>query len=250
MVKFKFMNINKKKFVKKFEQNGDVLIKEFYSKEFIKKTVKDLKNFLEKNKLKIKGVNLIQKKSKINSAHNLQKWKLLKKIQRDDKIRNIAKMLLKSKIKNFGAEVFAKPAKIGLESPIHQDNFYWNIKNDKGITFWIALNKSNKKNGSVFYYEKSHKLGLLKHVPSFTPGSSQKIGNLSKIKKFKKVYPNLEVGDMLIHSCLIAHGSKKNKSKKDRMGLTLRFISSNSKIDKKKKKIYEKSLFNQRKILN
>tara|TARA_B100001029_G_scaffold64282_1_gene52068 strand:- start:341 stop:1078 length:738 start_codon:yes stop_codon:yes gene_type:complete len=243
-------NLDKKRFVKNFENKGYILIKNFYNKITARKIKINLKNFLEKNKLNLKGVNLINKKSKINSAHNLQKWQLLKKIQKDNKIKTIAKILLKGKVKNFGAEVFAKPAKIGLSSPTHQDNFYWNVSNNKGITFWIALNKSNKKNGSIFYYEKSHKLGLVQHVPSFAPGSSQKINNVNRFKKFKKVYPNLKVGDVLIHHCLIAHGSEKNKSKKDRMGLTLRFIGADSKIDQRKKKKYEKSLYKQKKILN
>ena len=241
---------NKKDLIKNFENKGYVLIKDFYSKDLAKNIIKNLKTFLEKNKLNLKGVNLIEKKSKINSAHNLQKWKLLKKIQKNKKIRDIAETLLKGKIKNFGAEVFAKPAKIGLKSPVHQDNFYWNVKDNKGITFWIALNRSNRKNGSLFYYEKSHKLGVIKHEPSFAPGSSQQINNINRFKKFKKVHPNLEVGDILIHSCLIAHGSEKNKSNKDRMGLTLRFIGANSKIDQKKKKKYEKSLVKQIRTLN
>ena len=90
----------------------------------------------------------------------------------------------------------------------------------------------------------------MRHVPSFAPGSSQKIDNINRLKKFKKVYPNLKVGDVLIHDCLIAHGSEKNRSTKDRMGLTLRFIGADSKIDQKKKKKYEKSLYKQKKFLN
>ena len=40
---------------------------------------------------------------------------------------------------------------------------------------WIALDEANKKNGSLYYFKKSHKLGLLPHEASNTPGSSQKI---------------------------------------------------------------------------
>ena len=28
-------------------------------------------------------------------------------------------------------EIFAKPNKTGKKVPFHQDNFYWNIKNEK-----------------------------------------------------------------------------------------------------------------------
>ena len=58
-------------------------------------------------------------------------------------------------IKSFGAEVFAKPAKVGMEVP-PSDNFYWNVNNSKGITVWIAL-ISVQKNGAYFI-TKSQKL--------------------------------------------------------------------------------------------
>ena len=51
-------------------------------------------------------------------------------------------------------------------SPPHQDNYYWCLKNGKSLTFWIALDKSNKKNGAMYYYDGSHSAGLVKHVAS------------------------------------------------------------------------------------
>ena len=91
---------------------------------------------------------------------------------------------------------------------------------------------------------------MLDHSPSFAKGSSQKISNIKKLKKNKKIYPELKVGDILIHSCLIVHGSKKNLSNQNRMGLTLRFIPAGSKFNLKKKRKYEKSLKHQQKFLN
>ena len=82
----------------------------------------------------------------------------------------------------------------------------------------------------------------MRHKSSYTPGSSQKLKNLSKLKKFKKITPVLNVGDILIHHCLVVHGSKKNESNKDRAGLTLRYIDSSSKILKSAQEKYEKSL--------
>ena len=62
------------------------------------------------------------------------------------------------------------------------------------------------------------------------------------LKKFKKVTPILNTGDVLIHHCLVVHGSARNKSNKDRAGLTLRYIGNSSKIIKSAKEKYEKSL--------
>jgi|688.fasta_scaffold501721_1 phytanoyl-CoA hydroxylase len=228
-----------------YNTNGFVLIRNFFSKTTIKQIKKSLVFFLNKKKFKLKGINFVGNNSKINSAHALGKWKMLKKIESNKKVKLIAKKLLKGKIKNFGSECFAKPAKVGLPSPVHQDNFYWNIDNNKGLTFWIALDKANKNNGSLFYYKTSHKLGLIKHISSYAPGSSQKISNIKILKKFKKVNTELMPGDILIHDCLVAHGSNKNNTNNSRMGLTLRFIRSDSRINFKKKKKYEKDLAQQ-----
>ena len=66
--------------------------------------------------------------------------------------------------------------------------------------------------------------------------------NVEILKKFKKVTPELNPGDILIHDCLIIHGSNKNRSNKDRTGLTMRYIANSSKINKAAKLKYEKAL--------
>ena len=102
------------------------------------------------------------------------------------------------------------------------------------LNVWIACSPSNSKNGGVFYYVKSHKDGLIDHELSFQAGSSQKMpAYLLKKNKYKKHYPNLNAGDCIIHHCEIIHGSDKNKSTKDRVGLVISYKSKKAKVDKK-----------------
>ena len=54
--------------------------------------------------------------------------------------------------------------------------------------------------------------------------------------------PSLNIGDCIIHNCMVVHGSTKNTSKISREGVTLRFIPNNSKIDYSHKKKYESQL--------
>ena len=46
----------------------------------------------------------------------------------------------------------------------------------------------------------------------------------------------LNAGDILIHHCLIVHGSKENSSSQDRTGLTIRYKASSSRIVQEAKK--------------
>ena len=142
-------------------------------------------------------------------------------------------------------ELFAKPAKFGMPSPMHQDNYLWNIKNGKGLTVWVCLDTSNKKNGGISYLPNSHRYGTLDHEPSFAPGTSQAIKKkiLRKITtKNKVVTPNLFSGDICVHSCLTVHGSNKNTSKNPRRGFTLQFKDKYAKYDREKILAYRQSL--------
>ena len=89
----------------------------------------------------------------------------------------------------------------------------------------------------------SHELGTINHIISYAKGTSQKVPNkVLKQLNFKKIYPNLKMGDCVIHHPEIIHGSSKNKSNKNRIGLAISYASVGYKIDKIKLKKYRDSL--------
>lgn len=235
-------------YIKNYDQKGWIVLKSFLNKEEVRLAKNKINEFLKKNIDKFSGrsINFAKKKQKIseiNSFHELHHCKWIKNFSKKKKVINIVKQLLSSKeLELRASEYFAKPKKIGLMAPPHQDNYYWNIKNNRGLTIWISLSRSNKLNGSVYYFNGSHKKGLFEHKPSNAKGSSQMIKNLSELKKFKKIFPNLETGDALLHHCLVVHGSYRNKSNFSRKGLTFQFKDKNSKYDLKAIKKYEKLL--------
>ena len=108
----------------------------------------------------------------INSIHHL-KWPYIKKMKKNKKILKIVKTLLDDNIKVLVQKSLRSLQKVGMAVPIHQDNYFWNLNNSKGLTVWIALDKCTKKNGALFYFTKSQSKGLLSHKPSFVPGTSQ-----------------------------------------------------------------------------
>lgn len=236
-----------------YNEKGWVVYKQLFSTNQINKINAIIDDFLKK---KIKSINKLsrtinfinddEKKLKnINSFHELAESEEIKNYAQMKKIINIAKAFLKSDPEFRGCELFAKPALIGLPSPIHQDNYYWAVKGANALTIWIALNISNKKNGCVYYYNGSHKYGTLKHQPSFAKGSSQKISDINFLQKFKISYPELKPGDALIHHSQVIHGSMKNISKNNRRGWTIQFKDKNASYDFEQIKKYEKSLNDQ-----
>jgi ectoine hydroxylase-related dioxygenase (phytanoyl-CoA dioxygenase family) len=236
-----------------YHEKGWVRIRNFISKKEAKFVKSLIEEFLAKqlNKFNSRNVNFANNKKEINSInsfHNLGNHPWIKKFSRKMKVKKFTDSLLGSQSEYKASELFAKPAKIGLPSPDHQDNYYWNVIGGNALTIWVALDKVSNKNGGLYYYEKSHKYGVFEHKPSFAKGSSQTIRNKKILKRFNKVTPSLNLGDALIHSSLIIHGSEANLSNLNRKGWTLQFKDIVSKYDYISIKRYLKNLKNQIKL--
>jgi len=242
------MNNNIYKAKKELNEKGWTVIKNFLTKKQVDKYKKLIFSYLNKNHLKFNGREInytgkIKKFKYINSFHKLEAYKKIKNFFYYGKIYKYAYCLLNNSIPELRAsELFKKPKKSGLKSSPHQDDYYWNVKDNKGITFWIALDRANKKNGSLYYYNSSHKLGLVKHEASFGKGSSQTIKNKKIFKNFRKEYLNLTKGDVAVHSSLVIHGSEKNLSNQNRAGWTFAVKPKYSPYDKKRTNNFVKSL--------
>ena len=231
---------------KEFEKNGFTVLKKIISKKLIREIEKDIEN-VKKKVVKLRQLNFHKTDDgKFNTIHNINKFykkgKLFGLVQ-NKKINKALNLILGKKLKLRNLEFFLKPAKTGMPSPYHQDNYYWNIIGAEAVNVWIAFTESNKKNGGICYLKGSHCIGTLKHNISYMKGSSQKISNgtLKKLK-FKKHYPNLKPGDCIIHHPEVIHGSERNASNKDRIGVVLSFMKKSAKIDKIKLREYKKKV--------
>jgi len=231
-----------------YDNNGWVFLRNFIDINEVNKIKEIIKNFVEhkiNNENKPRDLNFIGNDTSfknLNSFHDLKDNKEIRDIADSIKVKNIVNFLLNSESEYRQSELFAKPKKNGLPSPDHQDNYYWAVKGSNALTMWIALDKSNKENGAVHYYDGSHKFGILDHEESYAKGSSQKIKDKEFLKKFNKSQPELDAGDAIIHHSLIVHGSAPNNSNFDRQGLTIQFKDKNAEYDKEQKLRYEKSL--------
>ncbi len=242
------------RYKKEFYENGFCVVKNVFSKKSITILKKEIKKV---KKPRPKGFEEhLTKDKKVNTVHNLnrvlKKKNILIKFAENKNLKKIVSHVLKNDVKTRNIELFLKPKKTGMMSPFHQDNYYWNItNNNKALNLWLACTESNSKNGAVCYIKKSHKLGIIDHELSFAAGSSQKIPDkvLKKIN-LKRVIPRLNPGDFIMHHSAVIHGSKKNKSNKNREGLVISYKTIDAKINKKKLSIYRKKVKENLKNLN
>ena len=240
--------MDSKNALKNYNLKGFAVLKKVFSKNEINNILLELetiKRILKKNK--DKKFFHKTKNGKINTIHNVQEFykdNKIKHLIKKKKLLLIIKSILGNTFKVRNIEFFLKPKKTGMPSPFHQDNFYWNITDaNKAINVWIACSSSSKLNGGLCYLEQSNKLGTIKHEVSDAKGSSQQIPRkiIDKLH-FKKKFPSIKAGDCLLHHPEVIHGSFKNKSNLDRIGMAISFASKDAKINSHKMGIYKKKL--------
>ena len=233
---------------KKFYDNGWIKIPKFLSKKEITLIKSEIKLILEKKSKNLKHGDIHYSKKKINTIHVLDSIStFFSKLKNKKKFKDLADKIIGEKSKAQWVQLFAKPAKEGLAAPAHQDNYYWNIKDCKTVTMWVALDKVSNKNGGLYYYNKSHLLGRVLHEASYAKGTSQTVKKniLKKFKPKSKIIISASPGDMYIHHGYTIHGSSKNLSNQSRKGISIWYKAKRAQIDQINLKKYESSLKNQ-----
>ena len=181
----------------------------------------------------------------VNSFHALHKCEELMRMYESSGLIDYVSSLLDQDSEIRGAELFAKPARIGLPSPWHQDNFYWCLERGDAVTIWIACAPVGPLNGGLSYLAGSHKLGTLDHEDSNAPGSSQTIRSdlLEKaLLNHDQVTHHLSPGEFLVHHSNTIHGSADNHSAFPRTGLTLQLKAKSDQYDLKRQEHYQERL--------
>jgi phytanoyl-CoA hydroxylase len=227
-----------------YDKNGWIMVPKVFTESEVLDVLERLKLFIATNKEKFLDREINYVDGVVNSLHCLHKYEdpFFKKIQENQEIKKFISYLLEDEAECRGGEAFLKPAQKGLPSPMHQDNYYWCVDEDRALTCWIALDDVDASNGGVNYYSGSHKLGVLAHEASYAPGSSQKIKPELLKNLGQPVCPTLKKGDMLIHHSLTVHGSSANTSGRSRRGMTIQYKGLHAGYDIEKKLNYEKSL--------
>jgi hypothetical protein len=145
----------------------------------------------------------------------------------------------------FNSSYFAKPKIHGLATRAHQDNAYFNRNPSEVITCWFGLDDSDAGNGGLYYYRGSDKMGDLPHVANGNLGASMMLSQASLTQcqqKYQKKTLTLKRGDLVLHNCLVVHGSLNNHSNRNRRGINFSFSTERAMVDKLKYERYQEQL--------
>lgn len=149
----------------------------------------------------------------------------------DDRLLDVAERFIGPSIALFASHYIAKPPHTGQPVLWHQDGAYWPLEPMNVVTLWLAISESTPMNGCLRVLPGSHRSPLLptrdrQDLPNVL-GSSLAAEALNETDA---VDVRLEPGDVSLHHPHIVHGSEPNRSDDWRLGLTIRYIPTTTRI--------------------
>lgn len=134
----------------------------------------------------------------------------------------------------WGSGYFGKPARIGKETPWHQDGEYWPIRPLATVTAWVALDDTSPANGCLRLIPGSHAGRRL--LPHGRDDSGRL--TLNQVLDQRHFDPGravdiiLEAGEVSLHDVYMIHGSAANRSPRRRAAVTFRYMPATSHFDR------------------
>jgi ectoine hydroxylase-related dioxygenase (phytanoyl-CoA dioxygenase family) len=221
--------VNPAQAARSFEKNGFLVLERLLSEEEISPVSDEIDNIVNGTAKYIPKEDIIFEPGslppRVRNAFRVHLYNpFFMGIARNAKIVSLVEELLGRPLRLYGSQLFAKPAEVGSTVPLHQDMPYWPFEPYELLSCWIALDDSSIENGCVRFLAGSHKLGVLRHVPSNVQGNSLKLDD-ERIAGLPEHPVQVPRGSCVLHHCLTAHWSGPNHSHRPRRGLIMVYMS-------------------------
>ena len=149
----------------------------------------------------------------------------------DPRLIDVIEPFLGPDIALFGAHYISKPPRSGQPVLWHQDGNYWPLEPMEVITIWLAGDDSTPENGCMRVIPGSHRMKRL-HEHRRTEDAPNVLSSTldQDVDEAAAVDVVVPAGGLSLHDPYIIHGSKANRSERRRIGLTLRYIPTTTRI--------------------
>jgi phytanoyl-CoA hydroxylase len=212
-----------------FRENGFLVLERFFSEEEISPFSNEIDKIITGKVDYVPQQDLLYEPGasppRVRNAFRVHLYNpFFMEIARHPRLVPLMDELLDRPVRLYGSQLFAKPAQVGTVVPLHQDMPYWPFAPHELVSCWIALDDSKIENGCVRFIKGSHKLGILRHVPSGVQGNSLKLDD-ERIAGLPEYTVEVPRGSCVLHHCLTAHWSEPNRSPSPRRGLIMIYMS-------------------------
>ena len=152
----------------------------------------------------------------------------------DERLVDIVEQFIGSDVAMWAAHYIAKPPRHGQRVLWHQDGSYWPLEPMEVTTIWLAATASTRENGCLRVLPGTQNNRLLSRKEMIDVKDGQNVLESgihpSQIDDSHVVDLELQPGDVSVHNPKIIHGSEPNTSDAWRIGLTLRYIPTSTRI--------------------
>lgn len=152
----------------------------------------------------------------------------------DERIVDILEPFLGPNIALYAPHYIAKPPGDGKPVLWHQDGYYWPLEPMEVMTVWLAATASTRANGCMRILPGTQNMRLLSRREMVDVDEEKYVLNSqihpALIDDSDVVDLELQAGDVSIHNPRIIHGSEANTSDTWRIGLTLRYIPTGTRV--------------------
>jgi len=128
----------------------------------------------------------------------------------------------------WNATFFIKEAQSPSYISWHQDLKYWGLDDSHEVTAWLALTDVTTATGCMKFIAGSHQHDMVDHVDTFETDNLLSRGQeiAVDVNEDEAVHVELKPGQMSLHHGKLFHGSSPNTTNDRRIGLALRYIST------------------------
>ncbi|MBM3263085.1 MAG: phytanoyl-CoA dioxygenase family protein [candidate division Zixibacteria bacterium] len=153
------------------------------------------------------------------------------RLSTDPRLIDIIEPFIGSNIALFAAHYVSKPARTGRSVGWHQDAASWALEPMEVISIWLAGDDSTPENGCMRVIPGTHKpQRLFEHQSKNNTENASRSEFDEHVDESKAVDVIVPAGGVSLLDPYAIHGSEANTSDKRRIGLTLRYIPTTTRI--------------------
>lgn len=149
----------------------------------------------------------------------------------DPRLLDVAEQFIGPNIALFATHYICKAPYTGAAVLWHQDGSYWPLDPMEVVTLWLAVSETDPGNGCMRVIPRTQHLDLQEmrenHSVDNVLGSSI---DDQLVDESQAVDCIMQPGDVEVHHPNVIHGSNANTSDRWRMGLTIRYIPTSTRI--------------------
>jgi phytanoyl-CoA hydroxylase len=149
----------------------------------------------------------------------------------DDRLLDIAAQFVGPDIALFASHYISKPPFDGQPVLWHQDSSYWPLEPMAAVSLWLAIDDADPENGCLRVIPGTHTMPI--QPLQAKTDTANVLGSQidpALVDESNAVDVCLKAGDVEIHHPNTIHGSNANTSPRRRAGLTIRYISTSTRI--------------------